>query len=712
MIIKLLLEDKATDYLKKMIKQNCAAMFKPYLEIPVKDLPDNLKEKLKEYNGELLDKCSASGANLLMFLRLDFLQYFDIRHGEGPVKYTIGLARIGIGELGYFKNANNVNEMALLKQLTLFAFNNDVANKTLDADFNGMTYNELKKCLNGERKRFNEKNRLTLANQNVNEAKFHYTVVPINSSEDAKRYGKYTSWCITHGSYHQYAKGGARFYFCLADGFEDIDATPGENCPLDDYGLSMVSVLIDMEGEPTIVTTRWNHEHDGENNENLHTAEQVQNMLGIPFYETFKPYTKEELQSMGIVSFEEFEDRLNSGENPISIILNQWDPYSSDGYRAYDDEDYDDEDYDEDFDEDDVSNDPTYMIMPDDDGYKVSMNGKYNYVYKSGKILSSRWFDDMTSFDEGYAVVALNDKFNFIDKSGNYLLDKWCDRANEFSEGYATIYYDDQGGWNLIDKSGNLILDKWYERVDTFKDGYCVVRDDNRRFNAIDKSGNYVFPSWLHDAIQVAGEGYFSIWKHNRNNVEVNCINKSGKYLFKHWYNFLGDFSNGYALVERRRGNTSECNFINKSEECLLKDWVSNARAVREGYGSVFNESLGWNFIDSSGKYLSKEWFKNTHGGFYDGFAAVMNDNSRWNFLKKSGDYLSELWFDDVHDFNYGNSCTIVQLEGKYNLIDKSGKLLFRQWADVCHFLYDGGFVAAIDGQKYFIDKNGNISQV
>lgn len=704
MIVKLLLEDKATDYLKRMIKQNCAAIFNPYLETQVMDLPDNLKEKLKEYNGELFDKCSASGANLLMFLRLDFLQYFDIRHGEGPAKYTIGLARIGIGELGYFKNANNVNEMALLKQLTLFAFNNDMVNKTLDADFNGMTFDELKKNLNGERKKFNEKNRLTLANQNVNEAKFHYTVIPINSSKEAERYGDYTSWCITHGSYHQYAKGGARFYFCLADGFEDIDETPGENCPLDDYGLSMVSVLIDMEGEPTIVTTRWNHQHDGENNENLRTAEQVQNMLGIPFYETFKPYTKEELRSMGIVSFEEVEERLNSGEDPLSIILNQWDPYSSDENGAYDD-------YDE-----DIENDPTYMVMPDNDGYKVYMNGKYNYIYKSGKILSSRWFDNMTSFNEGYAEVTLSDKYNFIDKSGNYLLDEWCDSVTSFSEGYAAVYYDDKGGWNLIDKSGKYLLDKWYKRIVPFKNGYCVVQDDKGRYNAIDKSGNYVFSSWLHDAIYVAGEGYFTIWRDNNDNNkginECNYINKSGKYLFKHWYAFLGDFSDGYAVVGRYQGNTDKYNFINKSGEYLLKDWVSIAKPFNEGYACVHVESAGWNFIDRSGKYISKEWFINTLGGFYGGFAAVMNDNRKWNFIDKSGDYLSELWFDEVYPFNYGNSYAVVQLEGRYNLIDKSGKLLLRQWADACHFLYDGGFIAAIDGRKYFIDKNGNIRRI
>jgi len=61
----------------------------------------------------------------------------------------------------------------------------------------------------------------------------------------------------------------------LKKGFENVKKKVGENVPLDEYGLSMISVLIDNTdgGSADRITTRWNHEHNGENNKALCTAE-------------------------------------------------------------------------------------------------------------------------------------------------------------------------------------------------------------------------------------------------------------------------------------------------------------------------------------------------------------------------------------------------------------------------------------------------------
>ena len=236
------------------------------------------------------------------------------------------------------------------------------------------------------------------------------------SEEQAKRYGKYTSWCITHGSYSSYAKNGSRFYFCLKNGFENVKKETGDGCPLDDYGLSMVSVLIDMDGEPTIITTRWNHEHDGENNERLHTAEQVQEILGVNFYKTFKPYTKEELKELGIVSFDEAKERLESGEDPFNIFQN------------------------------------VYKI--NDGLYKVTLNDKNNLMDKNGKLLSDKWFDWIDAFNDGFVIVKLNGKYNYIDKNGKLLSDKWFDVAFTFHGDITMVELNDK--LYKIDKHGVL----------------------------------------------------------------------------------------------------------------------------------------------------------------------------------------------------------------------------------------------------------------
>ena len=442
----MLFEDKESKYIKNMIRNNCDDYYKQYLDTLVVDLPDNLKSSIKLHNPTLYKKCIDNNANFMMYLRLDFLQNFDIRRDKGPVKYIIGLSRIGIGELGYFQRTANQSDLSLLKQLVLFAYNNEEVNKELDSNLNNMTFDELKTMLNDRRKKYNEANKSKLSSKNVSSK--DYMVVPILSEEQAEQYGKYTSWCITHGSYSSYAKNGSRFYFCLKNGFENVKKETGDGCPLDDYGLSMVSVLVDIDGEPTIITTRWNHEHDGENNERLHTAEQVQEILGVNFYKTFKPYTKEELKELGIVSFDEAKERLESGEDPFNIFQN------------------------------------VYKI--NDGLYKVTLNDKNNLMDKNGKLISDKWFDDVLDFNDGFATVKLNGKYNYIDEHGKLLSDIWFDWVGNFKYGFAIVRLNNN--YNYIDKHGKLLSDIWFDIANDFIDDIAMVKL-NGKWNNIDKHG-------------------------------------------------------------------------------------------------------------------------------------------------------------------------------------------------------------------------------
>ena len=498
----MLFEDKESKYIKNMIRNNCDDSYNPYLDTLVVDLPDNLKNSIRLHNPTLYEKCIDNNANFMMYLRLDFLQNFDIRRDKGPVKYIIGLSRIGIGELGYFQRTANQSDLSLLKQLVLFAYNNEEVNKELDSNLNNMTFDELKAMLNDRRKKYNEANKSKLSSKNVSSK--DYRVVPILSEEQAKQYGKYTSWCITHGSYSSYAKNGSRFYFCLKNGFENVKKETGDGCPLDDYGLSMVSVLVDMDGEPTIITTRWNHEHDGENNERLHTAEQVQEILGVNFYKTFKPYTKEELKELGIVSFDEAKERLESGEDPFNIFQN---------------------------------------VHKINDGFsKVQLNDKMNLIDKNGKLLFDKWFDWISDFNDGFSKVQLNNKMNFIDKNGKLLFDKWFYWISYFNNGFSKVQLN--GKWNFIDKNGKLLSDKWFDWISDFNDGFYRVRL-NDKVNFIDKNGKLLSDKWFDD-ISDFNYGFYRV----RLNDKYNYIDEHGKLLSDKWFDEALTFNGDITKVQ------------------------------------------------------------------------------------------------------------------------------------------------------------------
>jgi len=178
-----------------------------------------------------------------------------------------------------------------------------------DENLNGLSVSELTDMFKDIAKT-NLQDDIERSNNRIFTDESDYTIIPIHDFSDSKKYSKYTSWCITKKDHNLSAytcNNRFRFYFCLKKGFENISKQQGPDCPLDEYGLSMISVLIDnLEGGSVErITTRWNHDHNGENNNNLCTAEQLENIINLPFYKTFLPYTKDELRSLGCILFDD-----------------------------------------------------------------------------------------------------------------------------------------------------------------------------------------------------------------------------------------------------------------------------------------------------------------------------------------------------------------------------------------------------------------------
>lgn len=249
----------------------------------------------------------------------------------------------------------------------------------------------------------------------------NYTIVPIDNPKEAAKYGKYTSWCVTHDKnmYNSYTHNGTgRFYFCLHKGFENEPEEQGEGCPLDNYGLSMIAVSVDMEGAVNTITCRWNHDMGG--NDNVMTIEQLEQVIGRNFYQTFKPYSREELHTRGIILFDEVQELLDSGKQPEDIF------------------------------EDVDAFEGGFAI--------VILNDKYNFINTEGRLISNQWFDYVGYFYKGFAKVILNGKYNFINTEGRLISNQWFDYALGFNEGFAEVKLN--GKWLNIYSDGTLAESK------------------------------------------------------------------------------------------------------------------------------------------------------------------------------------------------------------------------------------------------------------
>ena len=618
---RLLTEDKVSDYIKKQIVNN-SRYSKEMLSTPLAELPKDVRSNMQESAPSIYNACVNHGQNLSAFLRLYFLSYFDINHGKGPVEYVMGLARIAIGELKMF-DRNAESDTALLKQVVLFLHNStdEQLKAQYDGNLNGLDFYTLVRQLNGARREFNAANRTRLKGATDGRVSA-YKVVAINSAEEAAKYGRYTSWCVTHSeaNYDGYTEGGRRFYFCLRDGFENVPEEVGEGCPLDDYGLSMISVLVDPEGEPNVVTTRWNHENDGENNENLHTAEQVQEVTNIDFYATFKPYSLEQLTAMGITPFYVVQDMLDKGAKPEDIFV------------KIDEEEY---------------------------GLRrVYLNNKYNFIDGENKLLFDRWFDYTYDFKEGFAIVELDSEWNFINTEGRILSKQWFDNVWPFFEGFAGVELNDKR--NFINTKGQLLSKQWFDAALDFSEGFVGV-ELNGKYNFINTEGQLLSQQWF-DWVGNFMNGFAMV----QLNVKWNFLNTEGQLLSQQWFDWVGNFMNGFAIVQLN----GKYNFINTEGRILSNQWFDGVGPFIEGFAQVYLNGK-CNFISTEGRILSNQWFDNMRI-FIEGFAGVRL-NGKWNFINTEGQLLSKQWFDDAGNFSEG--FVVVRLNGKRYNLDKEGNL-------------------------------------
>ena len=172
----------------------------------------------------------------------------------------------------------NYDGLKTFKQIINYLYDNNI---DLDENLNGLSLDELNKKFGGEIRKHHISNWLKSNSNNSETQTGDYVVKPIPNYSTAHQYGPYVNWCITYGENHfnAYTGAGEQFFFCLKKGFENVPRTEGKNCPLDEYGLSMVSVCIRPDGTPSYITTRWNHDYDGENNPLLKTLEQVEEKL-------------------------------------------------------------------------------------------------------------------------------------------------------------------------------------------------------------------------------------------------------------------------------------------------------------------------------------------------------------------------------------------------------------------------------------------------
>lgn len=228
-------------------------------------------------------------------------------------RFEPGAARIAIAECGWNPlDENNDNrdsvKMGRLKVILEYISKNYNDREKISNDLNGKTYDELYASLSNEIKKAQELENQKLNNLTDKKNDHEYKIVRIDSFDESKKYYELTNpnsrWCLTYSrvNYSRYTnRDKYAMYFCLRDDIETVPYKVGEGCPLDEYGKSMLCIIVDQEGNLVTFTTRWNHKDATGKRVPADTGVgdkvTVSEIVGVNFNEVFKPYTEEELET-------------------------------------------------------------------------------------------------------------------------------------------------------------------------------------------------------------------------------------------------------------------------------------------------------------------------------------------------------------------------------------------------------------------------------
>ena len=578
------------------------------------------------------------------FIRITLRGKLDALKEPQCGKFILGVARMYCdGEL---------NDKATIDKLnaTLELVASDEHINEFDRNLNGISCDELIQMFSQKIAEI-----LDAKKKKVNSMKFtkasDYDIVRIDSFDEARRYGEYTKWCVTQGqsAFDEYTNMGNRqFYFCLKHGFESVPKRKGKGCPLDKYGLSMIAVLVNLNGSLAHCTCRWNHDNKGD--DYIMNDKEISKVVGVNFYETFKPNTTWE------DALSEIMEKLAKGADPHDVF-DKWGHFK-DGFMY------------------------------------VRLRNKCNFLTADGKFLSDTWFNYCSDFNEGFACVALNDKWNFLATNGKFLSDTWFDRCYDFKNGFACVKLN--GKENLLTADGKFISNNWFDYCRGFENGFSEVKLNGKR-NFLTTDGKILSNTWFDDC-----EKFKNDFACVELNGKKNLLSADGKIVSNTWFDKCYDFENGFARVEL----SNKYNLINTDGKILSDTWFDHCGNFYKGFADVWLNGKQ-NFLTADGKILSGIWFDEC-GNFYDGFSEVKLNGKR-NFLTKDGKILSDTWFDFCYDFESGFA--IVWLNGKGNFLTTDGKILSDTWFDECGFFKNGFADVTINDKQYKIDTNGTISE-
>ena len=235
------------------------------------------------------------------FVAEELYGYYFYNHPELEC-WIDGIARIAIIELRIGMSVKFLKELLDFKKI--LALMQEDKEIKYDKDLNGETFHSLNHRYAAELE-LRKTNQKALVNSLMLTPNQNYTIKRITNFQEMKAYYSFTPshspWCVAFSEkkFDAFSANGANgIYVILHYDYKSINETAGSQrslsflqaidkepySPYDDYGLSMLLMVTNLEGSLIYCTSRWNHTFKHSSHDYLNECE-ISMLTGRNFYD-------------------------------------------------------------------------------------------------------------------------------------------------------------------------------------------------------------------------------------------------------------------------------------------------------------------------------------------------------------------------------------------------------------------------------------------
>jgi len=319
--------------------------------------------------------------------------------------------------------------------------------------------------------------------------------------------------------------------------------------------------------------------------------------------------------------------------------------------------------------------------------FKISQNGKYGYIDKTGKIIIVPQFDGADDFFEGLAGIKSGSDLGYIDKTGAMVIKGKFTVIRGFSEGFALVKTDSTLAY--IDKTGKIVIRTQLYEVFNFSNGLARVKSAYQSY----------------DTAKTDYKGYHYYHTYGINEGKWGYLDNTGKMVIKPQFDEANGFNEGFAWVK----SNGKYGYINKIGTIVIKPQFDIASNFFEGLAAV-KIGTKWGYINKTGELVIKAQFDGCNN-FKEGLAPVLIGN-KIGYINKGGQTIIDLRFYMGQNFSEGLAPVQEKDKGNWGYIDKTGKYIIQaQFDSASDFNGELAWVKVKKGDSIkhcYIDKTGN----